>query len=559
MADQQPRILLLSDFNAENLGALLANSSDNPALDPITPDFGKGLEILFVRNHAIWDDQPDYAFVWTRAEGVLKSFQRLLDGDTVSHEDVIAEVEEFADQILAASEKVRAMFVATWTLPFFRRGLGMLDMRPGQGHAYLLMKMNIALADRLANSDKVFLLNAERWMAKAGEKGYSSKHWYRGKVPYGHEVFTEAVKDLKAGIRGLIGQACKLIVLDLDNTCWGGIIGDDGMEGIHLGGHDPEGEAFVDFQHRVKELTKRGIVLGIASKNEESVAMECIQNHSEMVLRKDDFASWRINWHDKAANIADLVKEINLGLQSVVFIDDNPTERGRVREALPEVHVPEWPKKAVDYPRAFLELALFDLPSISEEDRKRAQMYTAERKRTELQDGADMDTWLAKLEIQAEIEEINDANQQRTSQLLNKTNQMNLTTRRLTLEELQDWLSVEGNELWTVRVSDRFGEYGLTGIVSVHKVSEDEWQLVDFILSCRVFGKNIEDTMLHIAINHAANNGAKVLVAKYLETKKNKPCRSFFERSGMDQEDDTFTWDCSKAHPVPKYVDIVYK
>lgn len=559
MTDKQPRILLISDFNAENLGAMLTNSNDTPSLDAITPDFGKGLEILFVKNHAVWEEKPEYGFVWTRAESALKSFQNLIDGETVSEADLIAEVEEYADQILAAAEHVRALFVATWTVPYFRRGLGMLDMRPGVGHTYLLMKMNLALADKLANSDKIFLLNAERWMAKAGEKGYSAKHWYRGKVPYGHQVFEEAVKDIKAGIRGLIGQACKLIVLDLDNTCWGGIIGDDGIEGVHLGGHDPDGEAFVDFQHRVKEVTKRGIVLGISSKNEESVAMECIQNHSEMVLRKDDFAAWRINWHDKAANIADLVKEINLGLQSVVFIDDNPTERGRVREALPEVHVPEWPKRPVNYAAAFQELALFDLPSISEEDRKRAQMYTAERKRTELKEGSDMGAWLAKLDIRAEIEEMNASNQQRTNQLLNKTNQMNLTTRRLTLEEMQDWLAVEGNELWTVRVSDRFGEYGLTGIVSVHKETDKKWRLLDFILSCRVFGKSIEDTMLHIAINHARNNGAEFLVADYLETKKNKPCRSFFERSGMTQEGNVFTWDCSKAHPAPKYVDIDLK
>ncbi|CAM2066021.1 HAD-IIIC family phosphatase [Sulfidibacter corallicola] len=558
MSEPNAKCLILSDFNAENLGALLTNCSDTPALDLLLPDFGRGLEILFVGNHPMWDEKPDYAFVWTRAEGAIKAFQKLLDGQDVKEEDLLAEVDDYAAGILNAAKKARAVFVASWTAPYYRRGLGMLDYKPGVGYTYFLTKMNLHLAEKLGAATNVFLLNAERWVQKVGTKGYSPKLWYMGKVPFSNGVFNEAVIDLKAGVRGLLGQARKLIVLDLDNTTWGGIVGDDGWENLHVGGHDPVGEAHVDFQHRVKEVTRRGIVLGISSKNEESVAMEAIEKHPEMVLRKDDFAGWRINWMDKASNIADLVKEINLGLQSVVFLDDNPTERARVREALPEVFVPEWPKNALNYAAAFQELALFDIPAINPEDRKRAEMYVAERKRSELREGADMSTWLSKLEIKAEVENLNDSNQQRTVQLLNKTNQMNLTTRRLTQEELIDWIGVEGRSLWTLKVSDKYGDYGLTGIVSVdYSEGGDTASIVDFILSCRVFGKNIEQTMLHLAVQYGRSMGAKQVRARYLETKKNKPCRTFFENSGMTREGDIFSWDVATPHPPPEFVQII--
>ena len=172
----------------------------------------------------------------------------------------------------------------------------------------------------------------------------------------------EAAADIRAAFVGLRGAAKKLLVLDLDDTLWGGIVGDAGWENLRLGGHDPQGESFADFQRAIKNLKRRGVVLALVSKNEESVALEAIRNHPEMVLKEDDFVGWRINWTDKARNIAELATELNLGLQSVVFIDDNPVERARVREALPEVFVPEWPEDKLLYASAFGQLRCFDAP-----------------------------------------------------------------------------------------------------------------------------------------------------------------------------------------------------
>ena len=186
---------------------------------------------------------------------------------------------------------------------------------------------------------------------------------------------------MKAALRAVRGQSRKVVICDLDDTLWGGIVGDAGWENLRLGGHDPVGEAFADFQRELKALTRRGIILAMVSKNTEAVALEAIEKHPEMQLRKDDFAAWRINWDDKAQNIADLMEELNLGLDSAVFLDDNPVERARISEALPEVLVPNLPRDKMLFASTLRKLNCFDSATVSSEDRKRAAFYNAERDR----------------------------------------------------------------------------------------------------------------------------------------------------------------------------------
>jgi len=383
--------------------------------------------------------------------------------------------------------------------------------------------------------------------------------WYMGKIAYGNEVFMEAVKDIKAALRGIDGQSMKLIILDLDDTLWPGIVGDVGWENIRLGGHDHIGEAFVDFQRALKSLTNRGVLLGIVSKNEETIALEAIKNHPEMVLRLEDFAGLKINWQDKAQNTIDLVSDLNLGLQSVVFIDDNPVERARVREALPEVFVPEWPENKMLYKSALLSLRCFDTPSITKEDFERTGMYVSERQRSSLKRNvSSLDEWLKSLKIKVTVEELNTANLQRTAQLLNKTNQMNLTTRRMTESELVSWVKQNGHKLWTFCVSDKFGDSGLTGIISI-EVENKKGRIVDFVLSCRVMGQKVEETMLYTAINYSQSLGLEEIHAEYIPTAKNKPCLEFFKRSGFEYTNGSFVWKVYKDFIMPKYIEIEEK
>jgi FkbH-like protein len=355
----------------------------------------------------------------------------------------------------------------------------------------------------------------------------------------------------------VLGSGRKLLIVDLDNTLWGGVVGDLGWENLSLGGHDHVGEAFLDFQRAIKSLRNRGIVLAIASKNEESIALEALTKHPEMLLRPADFAAMRINWNDKAANIAEIAEELNLGLQSVVFIDDSPIERARVREALPEVLVPEWPDDKTLYASTLGELNCFDAAYVTGEDASRSEMYAteAQRKQSRASVGS-VEEWLLASQTVVKVEEFGDANRERVVQLLNKTNQMNLTTRRLSAQALENWLQQDNRKLWAFRVSDRFGDSGLTGILSLEIRSGSAF-IVDFVLSCRVMGRNVERVMVACAAQHSAALGLKELHAEYLPTAKNKPCLAFWTSSGFVQEQENhFSWSLNKSYSFPRGVEV---
>ena len=362
----------------------------------------------------------------------------------------------------------------------------------------------------------------------------SDRHWFLGKIPFDEGVFEAAAHEITTALHADRGGGRKLIIVDLDNTMWGEVVGDTGWEGLRLGGHDGVGEAFVEFQRCLQRLQRRGIALAIVSKNEEATALEAIDLHPAMVLRRSDFVAWRINWLDKAQNIVDLVADLNLGLQSVVFIDDNPHERSRVRSALTEVLVPDWPTDPMDYVRAIESLTCFDAAATTSEDRARTEMYQVENKRQELREEiGDLDTWIRELDVVVTAEPLNRSNVARATQLLNKTNQMNLATRRLSEAEFTDWANDNQNTTLCVAVSDRMGDAGLTGLVSLRVVDETA-TLVDFVLSCRVMGRRVEEAMTYIAGATASRMGATSIIADFLPTAKNLPCRRYFERSAFE-------------------------
>jgi FkbH-like protein len=544
------RGVVISDSVVQDLEqALRAPDELGTSLEVEIAPFGQIAQSL--HGLAFAQEKIDFAFVWTRPQSIA-SFAALLDGKTPSAEAIDAEVEAFADLIKRAAKGARFVLVATWALPPYHRGFGMRDMKKG-GAALTLARMNAKLAELLEPLANVHVLDASRWNQARGAEGATPKLWYLAKVEHGPEVLAEAALDIKAALRGVRGQAKKLVVLDLDDTLWGGIVGDVGWQNLRLGGHDGLGEAFKDFQRELKGLTKRGIALALVSKNEQSVALEAFTSHPEMVLELSDIVAYRINWIDKAKNVAEIAAELNLGLQSVVFLDDNPVERARVREALPEVYVPEWPKDPMNYVRAFLSLRCFDVPVVSQEDAERTQQYAAEKKREQLRtDVGSIDDWLSSLGIRVKFARLGPSNLARTTQLLNKTNQMNLSTRRLSEVELSAWAESSSREVWAVVVSDKFGDAGLTGIMSL-EVQGKQARIVDYVLSCRVMGRKVEETLVAAAAHRARARGATEVVAKYLPTAKNKPCFGFWKGSGFafDEAESTFRWDASAPFPFP--------
>ena len=559
MDKQRYTCVLASDFNLQNFAGYLDNDPEFPKIKAITTPFGQAVSTLLHKDLPCWQNAPDVAVIWTQPQSVSSAFNALLRYEPVALPEVLQQVDEYCSLLVNMSGWVKYAFVPSWVLPSYRSVFGVLDMKTEIGLTNTVMRMNLRLAENLEKASNIYVLNTHKWIEQAGSHAFSPKLWYLGKIVFGNEVFQEAVADIKAALGGMLGYARKLIILDLDDTLWGGIVGDVGWENLVLGGHHHLGEAYVDFQQALKSMKNRGILLALASKNEEQVALEAIRKHPEMVLKLEDFAGWRINWQDKAQNILDLMTELNLGPQSTLFIDDNPAERARVKESLPEVLVPDWPEDPLFYPAALLSLRCFEMPSLSQEDLVRTSMYLSENKRQALkQTVSSLEDWLTRLAIRLQVEKLHPANLQRATQLLNKTNQMNLSTRRMSEAELMNWAEDNHHRLWTVRVSDKFGDAGLTGIISL-EIQEPNAQIVDFILSCRVMGRKIEEAMLATAIQHAAALGVEEVYARYIPTAKNKPCLDFFKSLAprFQQQGERFIRDGKKPFPVPGHIELV--
>ena len=549
---------VLSDFNTANLVGYLQNEDDLPVVDVSAAPYGQVQTLLVEPAHPIWPTALDFVIVWTRPESVLGAFRDLLDRREAAPDRLAREVDDFAALLGAIARPERPVFVPTWTLPPFLRGLGVVDLKDPSGLRGQLLAANARLVERLRPEPSVFTFDADRWMASAGRAPFHNRLWYAGKIPYANEVFIEAGADFKAALRALSGRTRKLLVLDLDGTLWGGLVGEVGWDALRLGGHDPAGEAFVDFQCELARLKRRGVLLAIASKNDEAKALEALDRHPEMVLRPRDFVARRINWRDKAENIAEMVAELNLGLDSVVFVDDQPAERARVREVFPEVYVPEWPEDVLEYRKALLSLRCFDTAASSAEDLQRTALYQDEGERKRLKDRVgSLTEWLETLAIRVQIEELGPQNVKRAAQLLNKTNQMNLSTRRLSEAELLAWARQKDHRFWTFRLQDRFGDAGLIGLASFEAGDAISARLVDFVLSCRVFGRKVEETMIATVISNLRQAGRRTLLAQYLPTAKNGPCLEFLQNSGLRTDDGSlFTWDLSAPYALPESIQV---
>jgi FkbH-like protein len=341
-------------------------------------------------------------------------------------------------------------------------------------------------------------------------------------------VFAKAATEIKAAIRGALGQAKKVVVCDLDNTLWGGVAADD--DRIRLGSPDPLGECYADVQRALKALRQRGVLLAICSKNDEQFALSVVDEHPGMVLNRRDFVSWRINWEDKAANLPSLAQELNLGLDSFVFLDDSPEERDQVRRLHPQVAVPDLPPSATDYGAFIRSLPYFETLSLDQEDYARTDMYRAERARAEIRDmSGDLESWLRTLELTLTAARLAPDSLPRATQLLNKTNQFNLSTRRLDAQTFWEWSNAAGNTTFVFHVKDKFGDFGLTALASLSRTDERAGRIQDFVMSCRVMGKRVEHAILAFLLRRAKALGLAFLTAPATATPRNRPVRDFFD------------------------------
>jgi FkbH-like protein len=478
----------------------------------------------FSRRGAAPESEADIAVVITTPESVLPSVAGLLAGLPCDAAAMQREVDEFAAAIVALP--ARLVFAYSWIAPpRFSGGVLALDARFGLDG--VLAAANLHLVQALKEHSACTVLNAGHWQGALGARAFNAKNWYLTRDPFSFEAWKMAVADLKTALAACTGRAKKLLVLDLDNTLWGGEVGDSGVEGLRLGAPDLAGAAHQEFQRELRALARRGVVLAIASKNDEDLALSAIDTHPEMILQRTDFADWAIDWEEKGPNIRALCERIGISPADAVFIDDNPAERRAVALELPELTVPEWPANPLLYVEALRSLSVFDVPEVSAEDLGRSRSYAAARALREAGEPPPLET-------RVDIRALEPSDVGRTVQLLNKTNQFNLTTRRLTEPELRAWLESGSRTLHTVRVADAFADYGLTGVLSL-EFEPPVCRIVDFAMSCRVLARGVEERMVQIAAEEARAHGCERLEARFLPTERNEPMRRFLvERSGLE-------------------------
>jgi FkbH-like protein len=364
--------------------------------------------------------------------------------------------------------------------------------------------------------------------------GVDDRTWFESKQPFAANLMVEVAREYAHVLSNIGVAAKKVAVLDLDNTLWGGVIGDDGLEGIELGTTSSRGEAFRDFQQYLLDLTKRGVLLAVCSKNDHDKAIEPFEKHPEMVLKLKHIVCFKANWEPKSENIRQIAQELNLGLDSLVFIDDNPAEIDIVKQFVPEVST-IW---AGDDPSEFVaklkDSRFFELRTITAEDVQRVQQYKQESERKQLLESAtDMDAYLASLDMVGTIRPFNMIDAPRIAQLIAKSNQFNLTTRRRTEAEVQTIVNDPRHPAFTVRLSDRFGEHGLIAIV-VGRVSGAKFEVDTWLMSCRVLKRQVEEVVLNEIVRLADVNGCTHVIGRYIPSAKNGMVREHYPKMGFE-------------------------
>jgi FkbH-like protein len=531
------RVLLAGDTTLDPLARLLERSPDAPKLRCSAAPYGQVYQILLDGSNPAWAFEPDYLIVWTAPHLTLPSVGKLMRFESASHDEAMREAEQFAEAVVQASHRVALTLVPTWVLPSHERWIQTLTWRQGVGLANLLARANLVLAEKFAAHPNIVLLDANYWQASINRPAQDPRMYAVAKILYSQPLFERAAAEIKSVLRGSLGLGKKVIVCDLDNTLWGGVVGDDGAHAIKLGAPDPVGECFHAFQVALKGLRSRGILLAICSKNDERFALSVIEDHPAMALRKTDFVGWRINWKDKAENLLALAEELNLGLDSFVFLDDSPQEREQVRQILPQVYTPDLPVSPSELAPFVSSLACFETAALGREDLERTDMYQAERGRKEARDlSGDVENWLRSLQIEVRATPLRRESLARAAQLLNKTNQFNLSLRRMDEGSFWGWASEPGNAAYVFHVSDRFGDFGLTGLASFSRLGP-EARIVDFVMSCRVMGKKVEEALLGYTLAQAQAEGAARVVAPLVEGPRNAPAREFFATKYSSADD----------------------
>ena len=388
----------------------------------------------------------------------------------------------------------------------------------------------------LLKDPRVVILDVAGLSANIGLSNWHSPTlWNMAKISFSQRYMPIYADYVCRILAAQLGKSRRCLVLDLDNTLWGGVIGDDGLEGILIGNAGATAEAHSHIQQTALILRERGVVLAVCSKNEDAIARMPFKDHPDMLLREEHIAVFQANWSDKASNIRAISEALSLGLESIVFLDDNPAERKQVRDELPEVAVPELPSDPALYVSILLAAGYFESINFSEEDRNRAGLYQANAKRVQiLNQSSDMNSYLKSLDMEISFRPFDKTNQQRIFQLISKSNQFNLTTKRYNLSDLSRFEADDNYFTRQIRLKDIFGDNGMICVI-ICKKDKDAWEIDTWLMSCRVLERQVEVACLHDIVANALSGRAKKLIGRFLPTPRNGIVKEHYQKLGFNK------------------------
>jgi FkbH-like protein len=497
------------------------------ALETHLGEFNAYAQEILDPGSALYRFQPDAAILAVQTRDVAPGLWR---GEPAA-DDVLSRFGDWIGSFRKYSKA--ALIVHSLDVPAVP-GAGILDAQREDNAAEAIQRINRGLRALAGEYRGVYILDYHALVARHGrERWGDARKWLTVRLPVASANLPHLAAEWLRFLHPLAGKVAKCVAVDLDNTLWGGVIGEDGMNGIRLGAEYP-GAAFQELQRALLDLSRRGILLAVCSKNNPADAMEALSGHPGMLLQPRDFAAMRINWNDKARNLREIAGELNIGLDTIAFLDDNPVERQQVREQAPEAIVIRLPEDPMDYARAVRDCPWFERLALSDEDRRRGAYYAAQRQRVELERSVtSKEDFYRGLDQVAEIAPVNAQTLARVSQLTQKTNQFNLTTRRYTEQQIAGMAAAPNWRVWSLRVKDRYADNGLVG-VAIARVDGEVCEIDSFLMSCRVIGRTLETALLaHLAAD-ARERGAKVLQGWFRPTKKNAPALEFYREHGFE-------------------------
>jgi len=496
--------------------------------------FGQIEQEALDASSGLYAQQPDVIVILARLEELAPA---LIERCVGSPEEVLrARLGEVEDRLTALLSGLRKrsdkpVFIANFAPPP-RLAAGLAEPRVALSPSSLARILNDSLAAICSAHSGVFVFDYARLVTEHGLRSWrDDRLFFLARIPFTTAAQIALAKALVRAVRAALVPPSKVLVLDLDQTLWGGVLGEDGFGGIALGDEYP-GNVFKAFQKYVAGLKDRGVLLAIASKNNEAEVLEVFARHPDCILKRDDFAAVRINWQEKSANLRELAVELNVGLDACVFFDDSAFEREEVRRSLPMVTVIDVPTQPLGYIDALEESGAFDQLALSTEDRQRTGLYRQQEARAAASStSSSPEEFLLSLELVATIGSVDAATLPRVAQLLAKTNQFNLTTRRHSEAEIAAMIEGGAVALW-LRLADRFGDNGLVG-AAIAQADGACWRVDTFLLSCRVIGRGAEGALLAELASRLAGRGAQRLVGEFIPSGRNMLAENFYPKCGF--------------------------